>query len=682
MEIIHPSGEAYDLLADSALKITRTNPFFSDIGEQSIPVSIPMTSKNNRLLGYPSRADQRQRIKREIDVILRDGVYQQPCRQKIFGIDDTALDTAFYLNAGDFYTRIKEVMLHQVFEGEVWDYAGRYDILWAIGEAYAGRDEAMSIFPVAVDDPDKEGAYKILNRINRSFPGQGLKPFYNEESRIETRGEGEDQVEVTLPEYYYMTPFLKVNYLLKRIFQFIGYTLNPNFFTQTEEFRSMVLLNNTADAMVTGKIYPVDLLPSAAVNDFLNVLRNRFRCEFIANPDRTVDIILMADILKRKPTVDLSATIAGSAIKRTYAELQKLKIEQTSTVEQKEKILKNLSALIKENTAIHIVGGSYPIGINYVLSGYEPQSGVFFRNGVSGCSLVRTIIAYADQIVVDTVKDELSENVLTLSDKIPDDVEIDNYTYPYIGAYRCVRSVVTTTTGGENNTEEMIDSDLDFMLCFWCGDADAFKVNGIVVPATWRYGSVITGPEVTPDFYEPAAQRTYSLHTYGDIGIYNKFHRSYDRLMRNALDTVESEHDFTEIQKLTLSPVEPVMINNQIYLPETMEYAIGSKEQISCTWKSLACAEPVAETFILEDILPKSDYYWVMMTDHTETPFFKWEYLDGIPSVNYYEPPTAEQFASGGRFHVQKFECQGWAMISGGSAIAFNITTWLEPRKF
>ena len=57
MEIIHPSGKSYELTKDAAFEITSSNPFFNDMGEQSLPIKIPMTARNKTILGFPDRTE-------------------------------------------------------------------------------------------------------------------------------------------------------------------------------------------------------------------------------------------------------------------------------------------------------------------------------------------------------------------------------------------------------------------------------------------------------------------------------------------------------------------------------------------------------------------------------------------------------------------------------------------------
>lgn len=90
----------------------------------------------------------------------------------------------------------------------------------------------------------------------------------------------DDETYTSVGVGYYVTPFIRTNYLLKRVFAYFGYTLLDHYFSQTDPFRNMVMANTTADAIVNGRILIADLLPDITCGDLLEVFRKRFLCEF------------------------------------------------------------------------------------------------------------------------------------------------------------------------------------------------------------------------------------------------------------------------------------------------------------------------------------------------------------------------------------------------------------------
>ena len=103
MKIIHSSGESYDLFPDTKIELTRYNPFLNEVGEQSIPISLPATSKNLALLNYPQRGDGKQKPVQRLDAQLQSATYIVKARQAILSARNKgSIETSFYLNEGAF----------------------------------------------------------------------------------------------------------------------------------------------------------------------------------------------------------------------------------------------------------------------------------------------------------------------------------------------------------------------------------------------------------------------------------------------------------------------------------------------------------------------------------------------------------------------------------------------------
>ena len=57
MKIINTqAGQAYDLEPGTQIEMERTNLFFNEWGEQSVPMELPDTDRNRALCGYPDLA--------------------------------------------------------------------------------------------------------------------------------------------------------------------------------------------------------------------------------------------------------------------------------------------------------------------------------------------------------------------------------------------------------------------------------------------------------------------------------------------------------------------------------------------------------------------------------------------------------------------------------------------------
>jgi hypothetical protein len=84
MKIINEDKQlAYDLEPDTVLDMERTNPFFNEQGEQSLPVDIPATEKNRNILGFADQIGSNQRGATRFNATILDGSFVVTGRQAV-----------------------------------------------------------------------------------------------------------------------------------------------------------------------------------------------------------------------------------------------------------------------------------------------------------------------------------------------------------------------------------------------------------------------------------------------------------------------------------------------------------------------------------------------------------------------------------------------------------------------
>ena len=207
MKIVHKeSGNAYQLDPGTRLEIERLNPYLSDYGEQSLPVTLPDTALNRELTGYPEQLANLKKPSASIDCMIEDGEYVLPCRQAILGAKrEEGITTSFYMNEGSFYTRLNKVSLKEVFGDEtvpdVDSVSGAIDFCRSLLD---GSNAMFMIFPIMVANGSNEDGsmrYKLLNRYDDAH---GTMDFYNAQPVTESV----DDTVVTLPAGCDMTPFV------------------------------------------------------------------------------------------------------------------------------------------------------------------------------------------------------------------------------------------------------------------------------------------------------------------------------------------------------------------------------------------------------------------------------------------------------------------------------------------
>lgn len=120
----------------------------------------------------------------------------------------------------------------------------------------------------------------------------------------------------------------------------------------------------------------------------------------------------------------------------------------------------------------------------------------------------------------------------------------------------------------------------------------------------------------------------FSLQTWGSDGIFNKFYKEMDSFYRHSNMILHSDMLLTESQKNGVSEIEPVLINNQVLLPDTIAYTVGRRIQKKCIFRTIKLYEPYDTEE--EQAIPE------ISTDHTSALYF-WEYRD---NSNLIVPPT------------------------------------------
>jgi hypothetical protein len=172
MKIVHtPSGKAYHLDPDTQLEVERTNPFFNDAGEQTLPLTLPDSDHNRAILGYPDALANIKKPGQNIDATISDGEYFTPCRQAILGAKrNEGIETSFYMNEGAFFSRIPDTGLSAVFAGE--SIPGVATVQQGIAfcrDLLFHRHDIFAIFPVLAKGYDDKTT-KWLNRVEIMRP--------------------------------------------------------------------------------------------------------------------------------------------------------------------------------------------------------------------------------------------------------------------------------------------------------------------------------------------------------------------------------------------------------------------------------------------------------------------------------------------------------------------------------
>lgn len=639
MKIVNTlANKAYQLNPGTQLEVERPNLFFNEWGEQTLPVDLPDTDLNRQLTGYPDMLANRNKVSSRIDCSIHDGEYFMPCRQAILGAKHKEkISTSFYMNEGSFLSRISDVALADVFGDEVipgvTTVQQGIDFCWSLID---NSNPQFALFPIFVD---LDGERRTVNHIvymdvngnitetDRRGQNRGTLGLYNSFERKEIV----DERTITLAPGYYISPFIRASYLLKRIFSYFGYTLKDNFFTTTEPFKSMVFINNTIDSLVNSTIMLAHLVPDCMCNTILELYRKKFCCEFV--PDevaRTVTIELFSENIKAKSAIDLTPYLVSHP-EITYQDYRQLKLAS-------EKV-------ITEGTSYDAV---YEIEAKFPEAWFDQNDYGYYHSGYSSREII-------ERISDGSLPYYAGGPLKAYEVKVPDcQFCLIANSIPYIGGGRTLNStidglpVTEATEDAENSEEDVLAKNASQapILSFVYYNGTTYSIGTNVDKGKWGYSLLYNGP----------------------CGIFEKFYRDFDNLLRNSLHKVSAKLLFPTVLKSSLPVHRKVTLQGTDVLVNVLKYTIGGKaEPIESELFTTTLYEPVSKAKSEAERMPvnKTGYRWSIQEvthDSTEQEYIDAGYkvsessrnMNDIPAIYPY-PPTKEMYDSGETYYHRKY---------------------------
>ena len=661
--------EPYQLAQDSKLEVERTNPFFNDYAEHTTPLDLPASDHNRRLLGFPDLFGGRMKMITS-DVSIQDGEFHAQCRQAVLSATRKGtIQTSFYLNDGSFYSKIQNVKLKDVFttgndviEFQTVDAAINY-----CRSLRANNDLRLTIFPVLVDDDsgmDKGNNYKVINAFGKlssvaiaewdlaelqSYYLKDIIPFdpdmtgigcdfYNSTTRMEIV----DEIPITNDPGYWISPFIRANYVLRRALNHFGYDLQQNFFETTPPFNKMVFLNNVIDTIVNKKIRLADLVPDVSVSDLLALYRKKFCCEFVPDEvNKTVKIVFLKDILTDRPVADLTSHVTAepSVSYKTEMEYSRLKLAASSTLDSEaEEDYDDLKDMLASTPSVY----------------FDPATGCFMKDGWSGNYCVPTKVSEASQpydtgeeqeakeVKVPECIPEFRTLVFSYTDQDDNAQEISFGKFLYVGKYQTLNSKMVIS--GEDGQE---------------ADDDSGKMKPMLA-FTIYYGGRTAGTISPYNVRETTGTKLwdYALYYNGDDGIFERFYRDYDLLLRNSMQQVKIKLLLSQSEKQNLPAWARVTVRGVSFLLNKLKFTLGGKtEPVESELLTTGLYEPVSQAQSITDALPmmSTEYCWVgrISTEEVDVEAYDNSGVDKDRTFKTIYPPVPSADYVGQRYMQQ-----------------------------
>lgn len=308
------TGAQLDLPLDVELNIETTSPIFSQASSMSLPISIPLTDQNRRALNYPDVLniyDPDTTGIRTIDsmqVVVKHGSWQQMATMDISSCTETAAEATLYFNESNIWSKIEDVTLPQAMAGLHYG-----NIPPSTADIPTYRQNLIDALCTDF------GSYPTMEDIREDDHYQGEISYTEWTSLLTARStwfQARDFVmapihtedgwlnEIVCPNVLrprtngnYMTAFLRLDFILHKIFEKAGYSLVIDFDSYPDDgeysshfekqWHSIIVLNNTMDALYPGCMYYGTLVPEISCKDFLLAVQAQFGCAFFYQPDGT-----------------------------------------------------------------------------------------------------------------------------------------------------------------------------------------------------------------------------------------------------------------------------------------------------------------------------------------------------------------------------------------------------------
>ena len=712
-------GKTYQLGEGAKLEVERTNPFFNDYGETTTPLDIPASDYNRMILGYPDTFGLREKMV-AANVSIEDGEYFAQCRQIVLSAQHKGnISSSFYINDGSFYSKIQNVKLKSIFKDEMIPGCSTLDECISFCRSLiGGKNENYDIFPVLLtDDSGKDTGYdyKILNGWGnqQKLPDAKYWRFKNtggyeyvaapdaydfvtcagKSNRFQgefNRTEYVNEIPVSLTRGYYISPFIRANYVLKRVFKHFGYDLQENFFTQTEPFTKMVLVNNVIDVMVNGHIRIEDLLPDVSVSDFLSVFRKKFLCEFVSDEGtHQASIIFLKDAVESAPAADLTRqmTEEPTLSYKTASDYKRVVLRAKHQADSDaEDSYDDLKDMLAKNT------GAY----------FDKVDGCFYKAGYSGNYHVKSEIGEGSQSY-DTGEEDTDTQDIEIPEMIPetrtlkyrqsaddDTISREMGRFLYIGSYATLNSSMKVATeDNSESSEEAVTTPV--MLAFPyvstdgmpCGTVTAYDIH-------YEYDNRFGPPSHASEESLYRKIFDYALVYNGDDGIFEKFYRQYDLLLRNSLQELKVKLLLTQSQKQNLPSYAKVVIRGVSFFFNKLKFTLGGKsEPTESELRTIALTTPIHEASRMIDVMPalSCGYRWVGHEETVEVSGSEYENSgddkDRTFKIIYPPLPSAEYV--GQKYGLQKTfvsqKTRHATMFRHSKWVYHCTTTWLECEK-
>lgn len=605
LKIYTSTNEALDLENGFTIEIEDRSPIYNERGSQSNSVLLPASKKNNEYIGHASRLDLKYKPCVDKNVTLSDDVYRRTGK-----INISKSSAGYSCNIGfdesDLYQQWDGVSLRSLSWPKYKPDDGINGVISHLNDVLNDRIPAdYHIFQAMLSCPEKDNNGTLVEYpeyVNK-YSGSGSNLELVSDERTEIFLIENEAVNVNLPIGYGVVPFLKVSYIIAKIFSDYGYKVITSPFSDPQLSR-MVVMNNSADAIVKGFIDYVDLIPECTIIELLQALYCRFgMIWFVDGASKTVRFKLLKDIIEASPLDDFTSQKA-SLPAVNYEKPRQLRLSSATNISGPS----HYSAAPSADT-LDLFLKPY----KYILAthgeGYLTYDKKLGHYTVWGVYKDKPILASTDFFAWDRSADMGYEDISSVDESLPQKMEyLSMLGSLYIPCYIVGKEHRYTTI--ESSTVELsekMSSSTPLCFCF------SYPRQNSRVPfgSPRCYNS--DGSNVTIGNHTCDISLTYT----GDDGLFCRFWRGWDAILRHATRLIEVDLNLSVAQKMSIDLSAPVVMSGQRLLIDSLRYTVPGYLPVSSKLRALKLLEPYDLSDQLVPIVEQA-YIW-RFTDNKTT---------------------------------------------------------------
>lgn len=558
-----------DLGGDFTVQIDEKSPVMNDRGSQTVPVTVPCTSKNSKITGFAHRLDMGIKPMNEDQACtVLDGVYKRTGKINIVSAgkkEGVTLNIGF--DNSEAYSAWKAKKLNAITL-PVKEYSSVNSLCTHLQQVLGGYQADYAVFQIMTgnDSKDNQSYPKYLNYITPVSEGSNVYRL-RYQTRTETFLINGTPTAVTLPEGYGVTAFLYVWRVLELVFSEFGYTITENPFKTDKQLYNLVILNNAADCCVKGKLSYADLMPDCTVDDFLNALYVRFGLVYNVSSDtKTATLRLIRDIVDDVPDIDLSRSLTDEPL-ITYETARQMKLSAKTSFTGAAPSVERFEDYLKDQEVARLA--KVDISKRVIHLNYEETTGRWFKWDEDNKRLTYSSSSFFSW---DRKTDNIEDNELTSDDECvpmdfaPNDILSPQYLADYVHRYTYLK----TSSNNDDEDSEKVETPLSFVFAFTSSQNSKYPF-GSVLPYTSE------GEEVV---LKDGSKHTISLLFQYKNGLFINFWKKYDAIIRHSFNQVEANVLLPVHQLMGMDILTPVALRGQYLLFDGFSYSLPANKNV------------------------------------------------------------------------------------------------------